>query len=107
MADNSEEISVINHLLKVEKEAYSLIDDAMKEAEKQVSSARAASESEFREKYAQVVTVLEADYKKNLDSLTESHNSLFGEYKTNLTNLSQNKDAFNGLLDKLLFASEQ
>ena len=43
MADNSEEISVINHLLKVEKEAYALIDEALKDSEIKIASARAAS----------------------------------------------------------------
>ncbi|MCR4735228.1 MAG: hypothetical protein K5829_09525 [Treponema sp.] len=107
MADNSEEISVINHLLKVEKEAYVLIDDAMKDAEAKVSSARVACDAEFREKYSKALELMEQDYNKNLETLTTSHDSILNEYKAKITGQTLNKTAFNELLDKLLFPSEQ
>lgn len=107
MADNSEEISVINHLLKVEKEAYALIDEALKDSEIKIASARAASDSEYREKYGECVRKLENEYKNNLASISEGHHKLLEEYKSQLVNQPQNYQAFEKFLDKILFASEQ
>ena len=107
MADNNEEISVINHLLKVEKKAYGLIDEAMKDSEAKISLVRSECDNEFKEKLSVCEKQIKEEYEKKLSALNSSHDSQFNEYKTNLTNQPQNKSAFNGLLDKLLFASEQ
>lgn len=107
MAGNNEEISVINHLLKVEKEAYTLIDEAVKDSEAKVSSVRSECEEEFKNQFSLCEQKIKAEYEEKLSALSTEHDTLFNEYKNNLTNQPQNKQSFNELLDNLLFASEQ
>jgi len=44
-----EEINVIKHLLAVEKESSSLIDDAVKEADSRTTHARNQANSQFKQ----------------------------------------------------------
>lgn len=103
MAESNQEISVINHLLKVEKEAYGLIDDAMKEAENRLSSARVYANNEYKSQYESCIHLIEEKYQSELNQINSNHEAVVNQYKLDLTGRSQNKKAFNELLDKLLF----
>jgi len=106
MADEKSEINVINHLIKIEKDAYTLIDDAMQESESRLSSVRTTANAEYKARYDECVQQLDKEYHEKLDTLQADHDKVISEYKSNLTNLKQNKEAFNELLDSLLFASK-
>ncbi|MCQ2575721.1 MAG: hypothetical protein MJ162_03185 [Treponema sp.] len=106
MAGTSEEINVINHLIKIEKDAYTLIDEAVQDSEARLSSARTLANSEYKAQYDACVQGLDKEYHEKLEKMQADHDFLISEYKSNLTNHKQNKEAFNELLDSLLFASK-
>lgn len=105
MAENSSELDVINHLLEVEKNASILIDDAMIEADKRIAEARTKYNAEYKEKYDAIVAEKDKTYHEKLDSISANHKKEIEEYKKSLENKNQNTDAFNKVLDDLLFGA--
>ena len=55
MAEQNEELKMINHLLEVEKDANSLISEAMETSEKKISEARAKYNAEYKEKTEKII----------------------------------------------------
>lgn len=106
MAENNEEINVINHLLNVEKNAAVLIDNALKEAENRTSQARNQSNTQFKEKYDSFVADMEAEYNKTVQLKKDEHEKELQSFKDNLQNQKINNSEFNKVLDGLLFSSK-
>lgn len=104
MAENNPELDAINHLLQVEKDASSLIDDAMIEADKRLSDAHRTYNGQYKSKYDKLVSELEADYKIRHDKIEETYKKEIDEYKASLESKVQDEKAFDSLLDKLLLA---
>lgn len=105
MAEVNNEISVISHLIQVEKAASSLIDDAVKEAEMRLSQARSESNQQFKDKYDKVVATLEEEYNHNIQKLQSEHDEKVQSFKDSLSSQNQDKQAFQSLLNELLFQS--
>ena len=85
--ENNSELGIINHLLSIEKDASSLINDAQIESEKRVAEARNKYNAEYKDRYEKTVKALEENYQKELEQIKE-----------------KNTKAFNEVLDKVLFA---
>ena len=64
MADEKDELKMINHLLDVEKEANVLISQAMEEAAKKTSEARARFNEEYKQKIDAIIEELKNKYAK-------------------------------------------
>jgi vacuolar-type H+-ATPase subunit H len=106
MVENMEnnELEIINHLLEVEKGASSLIDEAQLEAEKTILDAKTKYNKEYKEKYDSIVTLLEEDYKKELQKADEKHQKEMDDYKKELESKEIKTKEFNDFLDKEFFA---
>lgn len=102
MANQNLELDAIKHLLEIEKTASVLIDDAKIEADKRLSEARSKYNTQYKSKYDEIASVLEADYQKKLEEITTKYKSEINEYKKSLENKPQNEEAFNALLEKYL-----
>ena len=103
MADNSDELKMINHLLDVEKDANYVITQAMEEAGKKVEAARAKSNAEYKQKVDESIE----DQKNKFDSaskeILESHKKQIEDYQLFLQSKKQNYADFSKLLEKLMF----
>ncbi|MBP5519550.1 MAG: hypothetical protein J6X84_03115 [Treponema sp.] len=103
MAENTSEIDAINHLLEVEKNASALINDAAMEVERRLSQARAKYNSEYKSRYDQEVSKLEADYQNDYKLISEKYQKEIDSFKESLAAKPQNYGAFSSLLDNLIF----
>lgn len=102
MAETTAEIDAINHLLEVEKNASTLINDAAQEADRRLSAARAKYSSEYKERYEKAAGELETKYLENQKSIEKKYNDELEAYKQSLASKSQNFEAFSKLLDTLV-----
>lgn len=102
--ENSTELDIINHLLAIEKDASSLINDAQIESEKRISEAKIKYNAEYKEKYDAAVKVLEKEYESELEKIKAAHDKEIKDYENELESSEKNSKAFNEALDKLLFA---
>lgn len=97
------EIDVINHLLQVEKDSALMIDEALQESEKRLAKARAEFNTIFKEKYDKGISELETKFQKDSEASVKSHEKILNDFKSNLENKNQNVEAFNKVLDSILF----
>ncbi|MBQ2315324.1 MAG: hypothetical protein II187_10555 [Treponema sp.] len=101
MADDAD---VIAHLLEVEREAAQMILAAQKEADAKVAEARAQAESQFKARYATLAAGIEAEETSERERIASSHKQSFEDYARSLESSRKDPEAFNALLDKLLYA---
>ena len=104
MAENTTEIDAINHLLEVEKNASTPINDAAMEAERRLSQARAKYNSDYKARYDEIAAQLESEYQNNHQQIADKYLKEIDSYKESLAAKPQNSEAFSSLLDKLIFS---
>ncbi len=100
----AEEISVITHLLDVEREASAMVLDAQKRADEKIAAARAQAEVEFKNKYSSVISEIEKNEQVAKDEIEKKHNSDILEYQQSLDSCEKDYNSFNALMDKVLFS---
>ena len=94
----------IQHRLEVEADASQLVNEAQKKADVIISEARAKAESEFKTTYAKFAEKLEANESARREAIDDEQKSVFSEYVQSLDSTPKDKESFNTLLQKLLFA---
>lgn len=104
MAENNPELDAIKHLLEVEKNASALINDAKTEADKRLSEAHLKYNSQYKEKYDQLVAQLDKDFEEQHNQIEAKYKKEIDEYKASIESKSQDKKSFESLLEKLLLA---
>ena len=104
MAENNPELDAINHLLKIEKQASGLINDATSEADKRRAAARAKYNEQFKTAYDKVAQELEKKYQSEYSKIKSKYKSEIETYKKTLESKNQEQQKFFALLDKLLFS---
>ncbi len=102
MAENSE-VSIITHLLEVEKQASQIIAAANIKSERKISEAKVAADNEFKSMYSGKAEELNNDFNRQKNEITAQHDSILSEYKDQVEKRPQNKEAFFACLDKVLF----
>ncbi|MBR1912760.1 MAG: hypothetical protein IJ828_10460 [Treponema sp.] len=100
----TEEMNAIQHLLEVEADAALMVNEAQKKADARISEARAQAESEFKTAYAAFSEKLESYEASEREAIEKEQMKVFGAYAQSLDSASKDKESFNGLLEKLLFA---
>ncbi len=101
--NDNEEVSIIAHLLEVEKEASQIIAAANIKGDKKIAEAKMAADSEFKSLYAEKSEELQKDFENKKQAVFSSHEKIISEYKASVESKNQNKEAFNNLLEKTLF----
>lgn len=97
-----EEINVIKHLLAVEKESASLIDDAVKEADSRTTQARNQANSQFKQKYEEIAASLQNEYEQTLENKKSEHAKQMTQFETQLNDSPRNYEEFNKVLNGIL-----
>ena len=103
MADS--EINVITHLLQVENDASSLVNESQAEADKRIAFARSQADSKYKTEYEQIIAKRDSEYNEKIKSIKELHKKTLQDYKTSIEQIPQNIEAFNLFLKKVLAQS--
>ena len=105
MSDN-DEVSIIAHLLEVEKEASKIIACANIKADKEISDAKIDADAEFKKLYSEKAALLEKEFEAKKAEVTASHDKILHSYKASVAGMSQNKEAFASVIEKELFGQD-
>ena len=100
----SEEADTIQHLLDVEHEASEVMLKAQVEADGKIAQARALAEKQFKEKYAEFAAGIDSTENLAKEKVKSQHDKELAGYKESLGSNSKDTEAFNSLLNKLLYA---
>lgn len=102
MADEKDELKMINHLLDVEKEANVLISQAMEEAAKKTSEARARFNEEYKQKIDAIIEELKNKYEASVKEVSDDHANQILKFEKSLDAKEEHYGDFKQLLDRLL-----
>ncbi|MCR4741627.1 MAG: hypothetical protein K5866_01980 [Treponema sp.] len=104
MNENNPESDIINHLLEVEKNASILIDDALKEAERNKAKALSEFNKIYKEKFDKEINEKSQYYENLIQETKDNHQKELNQYKEILSSKSLNIAAFNKEVESLLFS---
>lgn len=107
MADEKDELKMITHLLDVEKEANSLISQAMEDANKKIEAARTKYNEEYKQKVDKLIDELKKRFDDSVKSVSENHSKMIQDYESSLEAKEQHYAQFKAVLDKLLLEKSQ
>jgi vacuolar-type H+-ATPase subunit H len=93
---------VLQHLLEVEAQALTLVDDAQAEADKRDSEAESSNRSRYQERYAAEAAILDEHYEAEVASVRADYMRQLEEYRQSLSALNADKMAFSRLVDSFL-----
>ena len=96
------ESDIIGHLVDVEHKASTLLDNAKKEAQIRVDEAKVTADKQYSVEYKKIIVDFENDYAQKTKALNKTYKEAIKKYTEKTENLSQDAEAFNNLLDKLL-----
>lgn len=97
------EQDVIEHLFFIEREAAQLLSGAQDEYNKRIEKARSDAEELFSVEYAKIIQNQEKIYADAVATCDASYLAELDAYKKEVSSLPQDKDAFNSLLEQILF----
>ncbi len=100
MAEN--ESNVIEHLLEVESVASSYTNEANAEATKILNAAKAKAEQEYLAQVTEKTTALEKSFEEDSSKIREKVTSEINSYKESIEKSTQDVQAFNALMDRLV-----
>ncbi len=100
----SAEIDMIQRLFEVERESAELVHEAQKKADEKIAEARAQAETRFKEEYAKVADKIENSEKQFNEECLSAHTKAISDYKKNLSSLKVDTNAFEQLVQNLIFA---
>lgn len=99
----NEEVSIITHLLEIEKTASAVITAATVDSEKKVTQAKIASDEEVKKIFTAEAEKLQSQFDSKLSDLQRNHKKDMEDYKQAVSEMSKNKSSFEENLGKILF----
>jgi vacuolar-type H+-ATPase subunit H len=97
--DNDE---VIGHLLKIESEASTMVNEAQTEADKRLLSAEKQNHANFEEQYSKEIKRLESEFQAVKEKAQQKYQTELDAYRKNTAALNSDTKRFSALLDKLV-----
>ncbi len=101
-----DEQDMLRHLLEVESEAASLVNDAQVEADKRVAENEKLYRSRFDDLYGKEVSLLEKSYQEAVSKVKSDYDEDLKDYRKSFENESIHHEAFISLAESFLFKSE-
>jgi F0F1-type ATP synthase membrane subunit b/b' len=98
-----EEEDVLQHLLDIEAEAASLVDDAQAEADKRTAEGEKAARALHDEEYGREAALLEAAYQEETETVRKDYEAHLNAYREELASGQVDVDGFSALASRLLF----
>ena len=102
MAEN-DEVSIIAHLLEIEKQASSVINAASVECDRNISNAKISAEAEFKKQYAVEADKVQNEFNLKKEAVKKNHDDVMNAYRNSVEQKEQHKEQFSELLEKVLF----
>ncbi len=97
------ESDVIGHLISVEHEAASMMQDAQIEADKRLAAAKVQADDAYKKQYEEIIRELENKYQVCTSEISQKKQEDFKKYQEEIQQLPTDVVSFNKLLDSLLF----
>jgi vacuolar-type H+-ATPase subunit H len=98
-----DDTDVLQHLLTIESQASTLVDDAQAEADKRLKSAEEQNRASYDGQYQDLVKQLEEEHRKQLEAVKSGYEQALEEYRSSLDSMTMNEGAFSTLAFSLLF----
>ncbi|MDR1411719.1 MAG: hypothetical protein LBI91_05915 [Spirochaetaceae bacterium] len=93
---------VLRHLLDVEAEAQSLVDDAQAEADRRIAEMEKQNRARYEEQYTREAALLDSRYEAGLKAIREEYGKQLDEYRLGLGRREPDYAEFCRLLDGFL-----
>jgi F0F1-type ATP synthase membrane subunit b/b' len=100
--DNDE---VLGHLLKIESEAATLVNDAQTEADRRIAEAEKQNRASYEERYQTELERLENEFQKYKEQIRRQYLEEIDAYRKKISSVDVDAGAFSALMDRL-FAEE-
>ena len=94
---------IIGHLFEVEQAAAELLSDAQSEYNRHIEQFRKRADSIYKEAYDKIINEQENQYVQAVKLLDDKHKTAYDSYCSEIKNWQKDENAFNNLLEKLLF----
>ena len=101
-----DEQDMLRHLLEVESDAASLVNDAQVEADKRVAENEKLYRSRFDDLYGKEVSLLEKSYQEAVSKVKNDYDEDLKTYRKSFENEKINHEAFVSLAEFFLLKSE-
>jgi ABC-type phosphate transport system auxiliary subunit len=98
---------LLGHLLKIEAEAASLVDDAQAEADRRVAEGERQNRARYEERYSQEAAALEAEYVKEIAVVKENYKRDLDAYRDSLAAIKTDTESFSALMNACLDCGPQ
>ena len=96
---------ILQHLLGMEAQAASLVDDAQAEADRKISEAETQNRVRYDEVCAREAKILKESLIKERSAAKDDYRKQLEAYRENLKTMSVNMEAFSSLMKKFLIVA--
>ena len=97
---------ILQHLLEIEGQAATLIDDAQAKADQRIKEAEEQNRLAFDEAYQKLATELEMEYQQSVSTIKSEYNQLLDQYRSDLAGMPRQNEDFSALAFSLLMENE-
>jgi len=101
-----EDTDILQHLLEIESQASTLVNDAQMEADRRVKEAEEQNRQAYDAGYQKLITELEAEYRKEQDAVKVEYDKALDEYRQSLAGMSMDANGFSALAFSLLLGEK-
>jgi hypothetical protein len=99
--DDSDQ-DILRHLLDVETDAQSLVNDAQAEADRRTAEMEKRNRARYEERYTREAALLDSRYESELGAIKDEYNRRLDEYRLGLDDRKPDYAEFYRLLDSFL-----
>jgi hypothetical protein len=101
-AGDGQDEDILRHLLDVEADAQSLVDDAQAEADRRTAEMEKRNRARHEERYTREAALLDGRYETELGAIKDEYNRQLDEYRLSLEDRKPDYAGFCRLLDGFL-----
>jgi regulator of protease activity HflC (stomatin/prohibitin superfamily) len=102
-SEGAAEQNILQHLLQVESEAATLVDDAQAEADRRLAEGEKQNRQHYDDRYSREVAELDALFEKEIAAVKEDYRKQLEAYRESLDRMMVNRENFSRLAERLLF----
>jgi vacuolar-type H+-ATPase subunit H len=92
-----DDTEILQHLLIIEEQAATLVDDAQAEADRRIKEAEEQNHIIYDQSYQQLIEKLDAGFQETADAVKKDYDRLLDEYMESLKNMPRQNEAFSAL----------
>jgi regulator of protease activity HflC (stomatin/prohibitin superfamily) len=98
--------TVLQHLLKVESQAASLVDEAQAEADRRVAEGEKEGRARYDERYGREAAKLNGEYEAAARAVKADYTRQLDAYRDSLAAMPVHGAAFSALAERLFFGGQ-